>query len=250
MIKRLILFSLMAIFGFSAIAGGRSAMEKQTELYAVKYGESLFPLSSIFEKGDQNKAVLFAWLFYVLKHNGRIILIDTGFSDPVKARDYGITMQNTGALLSLIGISPEKVTDIVVTHSHFDHVGNVDLFPNAAIYIQESEYGKLQPFMKVKHQIHTFSEELSLYDIITAEHIGGHTKGSSVVRINLNGRKILFTGDEAYLFDNINMLRPTGSLVNRKANLSFLSAAAQENSEIFTFHDPSIVSAGSFVRKI
>lgn len=223
--------------------------QKNFELYAIQYGESLFSTKKIFDDIKDNTQVPFAWLFYVLKIDEKIILIDTGFSDEKKIKKYNINFQNPIELLRKSNINPEQITDIIITHSHFDHMGNVDQFDNAKIYISQTELTnflkntsnqKTKDFLIDNNNLITFDNEINLFDTIKIKEIGGHTQGSSVVFIYNDNNKYVLTGDECYLIENCIQARPIGSLYDHEKNKIFIETISRSNYEILTFHDPKI----------
>lgn len=81
----------------------------------------------------------------LIRGDGRTILVDSGsdMSDPAKQSIYfdiyDASMSDPVTALKAVGVNPADVTDIVITHSHMDHMGGLDLFPNAQFYMQEAE---------------------------------------------------------------------------------------------------------------
>ena len=82
--------------------------------------------------------------FVLAQREGRNLLIDTGFMQEDSCngfpRKFGIpTWISPLRLLAEMGLKADDITDIVITHAHFDHMGSIAEFPNAHIYIQKSE---------------------------------------------------------------------------------------------------------------
>jgi glyoxylase-like metal-dependent hydrolase (beta-lactamase superfamily II) len=78
----------------------------------------------------------FVWL---IRGEGRTIMVDTGFNaEQAKQRGRTLTRCPVGSL-ALLGVAPEDVQDVVITHLHYDHAGNIDLLPNAKFHIQDGE---------------------------------------------------------------------------------------------------------------
>ena len=102
----------------------------------LNYGKSVLPESWIFENGAENKFRPIVFRVYLIKTENRLILVDSGcetmpgvdmtdFIGPIKA-------------LCNIGISPEEITDLIITHTHRDHTECAEYFKNAVIYIQKT----------------------------------------------------------------------------------------------------------------
>lgn len=109
---------------------------------AVRYGTfEDYPLSRLVLNGASDSTVDIAMMFWVVRGGDRTILFDVGFH-----RDRYLGLFEVGDLvppdsaLELVGIDPDDVTDIVVSHAHFDHMGGIDLFPDATIWIQADEF--------------------------------------------------------------------------------------------------------------
>src|SRR5690606_10552501 len=78
----------------------------------------------------------FVWL---LRQGDRTILVDTGFgTEAANARGRKLLRCPIEALRAL-GVDPDTITDVVVTHLHYDHAGNLDKLPNARFHIQADE---------------------------------------------------------------------------------------------------------------
>lgn len=219
------------------------------ELYAIKYGDSLFSSKKIFSDTNKEKKIPFSWFFYVLKIDKKIILIDTGFSDLKKIKKYNINLTDPIDLLKQNNISPEQITDIILTHSHFDHIGNIDKFKNANIYISKNELNyfldkssntKIKNFFLLHDKLISFENELDLFNFIKIKEIKGHTPGSSVVFIKKKDKKYILPGDECYLIENCSKARPIGTIYDYEKNNNFIKAISNSNYEILTFHDPKI----------
>jgi glyoxylase-like metal-dependent hydrolase (beta-lactamase superfamily II) len=81
--------------------------------------------------------------FILAQRDDRNVLVDTGFMQDdhsAFARKFGIpTWISPVRTLSEMNVAPEAISDIFITHAHFDHMGSIAEFPNAQIYIQKSE---------------------------------------------------------------------------------------------------------------
>ncbi|MBN1646412.1 MAG: MBL fold metallo-hydrolase [Spirochaetales bacterium] len=229
--------------------------ENKAFLYAVKYGVSKFPEASIFKGGDTQKKLDFHWLFYLIKSENSIILVDTGFSDMELAEKYGVILKDPVELLHQAGINPEDVTDVIITHAHFDHIGTADRYKNARIYIHEDAFNSFiksrttrqtAQNMKESGNLYTFSDKTILFDSILIYPVGGHAPGSSAVFFIIDKTRFALIGDEAYLSGNITEQKPVGVYEDLQRNIIFLKELQDlENTTKLTFHDPA-VAPGDF----
>ncbi len=240
----------------SLAAGG--VFSQDITLTAVRYGMSYYSSEYIFIDDTARSPIEFHWLFYLLRTSTRVVLIDCGFSDPGMAKRFGVRLQDPVELLEEIGVQPEAVTDIVATHAHFDHIGNIDRFPNATLWIHANAWQSFLngPFsvalanaMKKKVTLSLFTGPIKPFPFMEVIPVEGHAPGSCYIRLNLDDRTIILTGDEAYLPENWQKLRGVGTYVdparNMKALQDFNAFSADPDTSLFTFHDPAIVPEGS-----
>ena len=117
------------------------------EVYAVSYGraEESIPLSSVADGADPSQTLQINCMFWFLKGSDvRNILVDTGFlRDSPNFLTYPLTIIDyvrPDSALARLGIQPEDVTDVVLTHLHWDHADGISLFPTATVWIQRAEF--------------------------------------------------------------------------------------------------------------
>ena len=113
------------------------------EAYAVRFGIlPAFSVAGLVSGAERGRTLDIPVMVWLLKgSNGRQVLVDSGFHrqkflDQWKPRDF----RTPAAAVEAAGVKPEAVTDIIISHAHWDHVGGVDLFPKATIWIQREEY--------------------------------------------------------------------------------------------------------------
>ncbi len=241
-IKLLLTFIILTALCADCTSGG-----KDLNIYAVRYGKSMFQNRFVFYGDKSGGTVPFSWMFYYIEYKGRKILIDTGFNDSKMSSMFGVSdFKDPVAILNDNGIVADQITDVIVTHSHFDHIGNVNRFKNARITINEDELavlnkdkslGEVKKFLNGNRNVTVFDESIILYDMFTVKKTGGHTKGSSVVFFKYGSDEYCFTGDEVYLNDNITKNTGNGSAVSHKNNMAFIDLINKGNYKLFIFHD-------------
>lgn len=112
---------------------------KEYQVFALYYAdEGKSPAKESIIGIDQNDSVDFADFFWLLKApDGRNILVDAGFIDSTHiTRDF---VRPDSVLLQL-NVSPKEISDIIITHPHYDHIGGISLFPNARIWMNQDDY--------------------------------------------------------------------------------------------------------------
>jgi N-acyl homoserine lactone hydrolase len=153
---------------------------------------------------------------YLIRHDRQWLLWDTGYPDAMVDKPVttpvGTAMRarTLAAQLAEIGVNPADVEWIAVSHTHGDHVGNVDLFPTATLLIQKAELdwafapGKPAPFHRDR-PIRALDGDLDVFadGSVTVLSTPGHTPGhqSLLVRLPHTGAVVL-SGDLAHFRDN------------------------------------------------
>ena len=205
------------------------------EIIPVNYGKSVLPESMVFENGSEGKYRPILFRIFLLKNENRLVLVDAGcvtmpgfdmkeFIGPIKA------LQN-------IGVSPDEITDVIITHSHHDHIECVNCFKNAVIYIQKDEYEWGRDYLDEDMNILTFDEEMEISDGIRAVKIGGHSKGSSIVEVADDRKAYIIAGDECYVKECLDKQIPTGASYNPEKSRSFIQKYCGEKYTVLLCHD-------------
>ena len=206
-----------------------------TEIIPINYGKSVLPENMIFQNGAEDKVRPIVFMVYLIKTENRLILADAGcetmpgfvmtdFIGPVKA-------------LNNIGISPEEITDLIITHAHHDHIECAKYFKNAVIYIQKDEYEAGKGYLAENLNIRTFDEEMQICDGIKAVKIGGHSKGSSIVEITDSDNKYIIAGDECYMRECLTKQIPTGVAYDLQKSRAFIQKYGRGEYTVFLCHD-------------
>ena len=117
------------------------SLEKKWEVYAIKYAERNDRTrndSFIFDDHahEQHSIDYFIW---VLKNNDQIVLVDTGYDQEEANRRNRPIIRSPSKAIRDFGINPEKISDVIITHLHYDHAGGLNEFPNAKFHLQEME---------------------------------------------------------------------------------------------------------------
>ena len=132
-----------ALIALALIAPHVRADVDRYEVYAVRFATlANFPVSSLVAGADRSRRMDIAMMIWVLKGvDGRIAIVDSGFHreqyfTQFTVKDY---IKPSEAIAPL-GIKPDDVTDLLLTHMHWDHAGGIDLFPKARVWVQKDEY--------------------------------------------------------------------------------------------------------------
>jgi glyoxylase-like metal-dependent hydrolase (beta-lactamase superfamily II) len=181
--------SAVLVGGLAAPAASQHAEDAYT-IEAIRYASvPEFPLSGLLMDAPPEELIDIAMVFWLVRGEGRVVLLDTGFHRPdwfelFDVEDY---LRPDSALMTA-GVDPGDVTDVIVSHAHWDHMGGIDLFPDAMIHIQRDEYE---------------------YYTGPAWEDGGRNGGIdeedivSLVRRNMAGQVTLLEGDDSLVLPGI-----------------------------------------------
>jgi glyoxylase-like metal-dependent hydrolase (beta-lactamase superfamily II) len=115
------------------------------EVYVIEFARSKDqPMSSLLLDMNATGVIDLPFAFVMARAGNRVALVDTGFMrDGIggeMSERFGIPWWISPVrMLAELGVTPEAVTDILISHAHFDHMGGVAQFPKAQIYIQKKE---------------------------------------------------------------------------------------------------------------
>ena len=205
------------------------------EIIPLIYGESVLPESAVFLGGDKEVERSIVFKLYRIKEKDKLILIDAGCETMP-----GFVMRNfigTVKALENAGVYPYEITDLVITHSHHDHIECAKYFKNAVIHIQEDEFESGKKYIPDGFKVNVFSESFFVTSSVTIIKIGGHSKGSCVVEIKHNGRTYVVAGDECYSRECLAKKIPTGSFVNKEKSIEFINKYSDGKYDVLLCHD-------------
>jgi glyoxylase-like metal-dependent hydrolase (beta-lactamase superfamily II) len=129
----------------TSVAGdldGVPASEPSYTIRAIRYATlPKFPLAWLVMGAPKDQMIDIAMVFWVIQGGGHTILFDSGFHREKWFADFHITdFLAPNEAVGQEGIPASSVTDIIVSHAHWDHMGGIDLFPNATLWIQKQEF--------------------------------------------------------------------------------------------------------------
>lgn len=190
------------------------------EIRRIKHGDTYLPENMMFCGGNKEKYVPIILSVFYVETDTKRILIDAGCETMP-----GFKLENFKTPLEALreqGIDPEDITDVIITHSHHDHIDCVRYYKNATVYINIDELEKGRRFIPDGMNVVTFSNEMTVDNGIKVIKIGGHSVGSSVVEIDFNGKKYIVCGDECYSFYNVQNKAPTAASFNKQNSRKFI----------------------------
>lgn len=259
---------LAAIAGLLAASPLASPLASQSapEIYAVRYGAlANFPVSSLIAGADTSRRLDVALTVWLIKPgDGRIVLVDAGFyREKFMTRWKPVDYQKPSDAIRVLGIAPEQVTDIIVSHVHWDHADGIDLFPNATVWIQRDEYAHhvgdggesldraadaldaamlhtLRQAGRVKLVNGDAQEIMPGIRVYTG---GKHTFASQYAGVVTTRGTVVLASDNAYLYENLDSRTPIAQTLDRVSNLAAqqrMLELAGTTGLVVPGHDPAV----------
>ena len=238
----------------------------QYEVFAIKYAHHARTAKENFLGGDPHDGPMpmdyFVWL---VRGAGREIVVDTGFNAAVAAKRGRRVTRPVEDGLRLMGVDAAAVRDVVITHLHYDHVGNFDLFAQATFHLQDLEMqyatGRCMTVEAMRHAYEVedvvgmvrrvYAGRVRFHDGdgevapgVTLHHVGGHTMGLQIVRVATRRGHVVLASDASHYYANMEQARPfpivynVGDMVEgwRKAQ-----ALAASPAHVIPGHDPLVM---------
>jgi glyoxylase-like metal-dependent hydrolase (beta-lactamase superfamily II) len=242
-------------------------MDDQHEVYAIRYGHHDRKAAENFIGGDPHD-VLQPLDYYVWAIVGAssVLILDTGF-DAAMGKKRGRQMTKpVHEGLHALGIDPGRVETVIVSHMHYDHVGNYDLFPRARYHLQDLEMA----YATGRHMCHAamrmpfevddviamvrkvFAGRAVFHDRedeivpgVTVHHIGGHSKGLQSVRVKTRRGHVVLAADASHLYAHMETGRifpTTYNLAEVVEGYETLRRLASSRAHVVPGHDPLVLA--------
>jgi glyoxylase-like metal-dependent hydrolase (beta-lactamase superfamily II) len=238
-------------------------------VYAIKYAHHARRAEENFLGGllhDEHDGPMpldyFVWL---IRGGGRDIVVDTGFSAAMAAKRQRDHLRCPSDGLKLLGCNAGKVKDVVVTHLHYDHIGNFELFPAATFHLQDFEmrYATGRHMSDAKHagayevedvvgmvrqvyagRVRFHAGDAEIAPGVSVHLIGGHTKGLQVVRVATRRGWVVLASDASHFYANLEQARPFPIVFNvadMVEGYARMRALADSPAHIIPGHDPQVL---------
>lgn len=236
------------------------------DIHAVKYADRNARTRADSFLFDDNHDAPHAMDYYiwVLRRGAETIVVDTGYDTAeATARGRPIRME-PGEALAPLGITPQDVTTVIVTHLHYDHAGGLHLFPNATLHMQAAEmafatgpcmcHDALRMPFTADHVCEAVKRlysgkvifhdgEAQVAEGVTVHCIGGHSRGLQCVRVRTQSGWMVLASDAAHYYENFMAEKPFPIVVDLQDMLdgfTTLKRLASAPNLIIPGHDPLV----------
>jgi glyoxylase-like metal-dependent hydrolase (beta-lactamase superfamily II) len=236
------------------------------EVYAIKYATLARTAAENFIGGDPHDAPMPLDYFVWVARNARgTYVIDTGFDAAAGRRRKRELIRSPVEGLRALGVDAGAVEHVIVTHLHYDHVGNFALFPRATFHLQDLEMAYATGrHMAIGHFAYAYEVEevvgmvrkvyegrvafhdgdAELAPGLSVHHVGGHTLGLQAVRVWTRVGWIVLASDASHYYANMDEARPFPIVVDvakMADGWKKLRALASAPQHVVPGHDPLVM---------
>jgi glyoxylase-like metal-dependent hydrolase (beta-lactamase superfamily II) len=204
------------------------------EVLAVRYGTRTATRAESFLNyhvyGEPDAQFGMDYFFWIVRDSERTVVVDCGFdAEAGKRRGRSLLVDPTDALRGL-GVDPARVSQVVVSHAHYDHIGNLDRFPAAEVVMARREYdfwtgspyadrvqfahsteaGELAHLGALADQgrLRLVDTTLDVAPGLELVVLGGHTPGQLVAQATVDGGAVILAADALHFYEELERDRP------------------------------------------
>jgi N-acyl homoserine lactone hydrolase len=253
-------FSVAALNALTSHAAQAQTKPGVEKLYILNCGEGTAGDISRWSPGvNVGKSMPFVDNCYLIKHSQGWMIWDTGLTDAIAAMPDGqkpadpkathwYRPKTLASQLEQLGVKPSDVKFMAVSHTHPDHIGNVEMFPQAMLFVQKAEYdwpgANKAPRFKPEHPVTKLEGDKDVFGdgSVTIISTPGHTPGhqSLLVKLPKTGALVL-SGDAVHFKSNWdNRGVPAGNTGQEQTKASMEKIAgilAKEKATLWINHD-------------
>jgi glyoxylase-like metal-dependent hydrolase (beta-lactamase superfamily II) len=237
------------------------------EVYAIRYATVKdFAVSGLIAGADKSRKMDIAMMVWLIKGEGRNVLVDCGFyRDQFMKQWHPSDYTKPSEAVGRVGLKPEDITDVIISHIHWDHADGFDLFPKAKIWIQKDE---LEYYAGEAWQGHrrTAADPETIVGLVKLNtegrvglvngdaqqilpgitcYIGGkHTYQSQYVGVSTAAGTVILASDNVYLYENLEKHLPIAQTLDVTSNLRAqdrMKDLAASPKLIVPGHDPAVM---------
>ena len=237
---------------------------------AVRYGHRVTTRAESYLNfhlyGEPDADLDIDYYFWVIREpDGGVILVDTGFAPEAGDRRRREHHTTPAEALPSLGMRPDDVTTIVITHGHWDHTGNIRQFPRAQLVLTEAEYDFwTSPIAARTHfaahsepdeiaqlkraraedRLTLFSGQHALTPGVDLIEVGGHTPGQLIASVATDGGTVILASDAVHFYEETERDRPFAIVADLPAMYraydTLTQLAAQPATHVVAGHDPLV----------
>ncbi len=241
----------------------------QYEVYAIRYATIPdFAVNGLVAGAEPGRKLDIAMLVWLVRGIGRNILVDSGFYRDQFFKQWHVTdFMKPSDAVKHAGVQPEDITDVIISHMHWDHADGMDLFPKAKIWLQKDE---LEYYAGEAWQSRRTHSGIDPDDVMAAVKLntqgrvglvngdaqeilpgitcytgGKHTYASQFVTVNTAAGTVVLASDNMYLYENLEKHVPIAATLDAASNLRAqdrMKELAADPRLIIPGHDPAVMT--------
>lgn len=239
------------------------------EVYAINYATlAQFRVSGLVAGADTSRRMDIAMMVWLLKGpNGRNVLVDAGFQprENLMRQWRPVGYMRPDSAVAKFGVKPEDITDVIVSHVHWDHFDGAELFPKAKIWIQKDEVNHhIDSSGAVLDRTINAADAAMLHTLRAAGRVqlvegdakeiipgitvytgGKHTFQSQYAGVRIDGGVAVIASDNMYMYENLDKRVPIAATLDRASNLAAqdrMKTIASDAKLIVPGHDPAVLT--------
>jgi glyoxylase-like metal-dependent hydrolase (beta-lactamase superfamily II) len=262
------MITALALILATAVNGPQAVNAPQYEVYAIRYATIPgFPVAGLVAGAEKGPTIDIAMMVWLVRGGGRTILVDSGFYRPQFFKNWKVTdFVRPNEAVARAGVKPDEVTDVILTHAHWDHADGADLFPKARIWIQKDEYtyytgsawqpggkhGGIDPDdvlmltkMNLEGRMHLIDGDQEIFPGIRVYTGGRHTWASQYATVETRSGTVVLASDNMYLYENLDRHLPIAQTFDAQSNLRAqdrMKSLAAKPELIVPGHDPAVLT--------
>ena len=234
-------------------------------IYAVRYAHRDTNTSDVFYRDTKRAPIGMDYFVWALTDGTRTVVVDLGFTEAVGTARGRTFLRCPSRGLTELGIDCARVDDVIVSHFHYDHVGNYALFPRATFHVQDTEMafytGRHAGRPAFRHSIEVedvcamvrlnyegrvafVDGEKEIVPGISVHKVGGHTAGMQIITVATSRGRAVVASDASHYYRNLeeeipfNTLHDLPGMYGAFARIRELASAHEL---ILPGHDPLVM---------
>jgi glyoxylase-like metal-dependent hydrolase (beta-lactamase superfamily II) len=240
------------------------------EVLAVRYGTVRTSRSGTFHQyeqyGEPDAPLPMDYFFWLIRGSGATVLVDTGFAAEVGRRRGRTCLVDPVRALAGLGVAPGDVDHIVVSHLHYDHIGNLAAFPAATLSAARSELdfwtgdgpaetgcADLAEPEEIdwlagqarRGRIQLIDGTAEVAPGVEVRLVGGHTPGQLVTSVRTAAGRVVLASDAVHFYEEMRLDRPHRFVLDvpdMRAAYAWLRAQEEDGALVIAGHDPEVTA--------